>query len=76
MGDIKKDICQILVQNIISSHEIDESSKKKIYYDLKFIMISRNMKKNFKFKIFKVVKLTFKIIFSQLLLRITFDDRF
>ena len=35
-----------------------------------------NVKKKFKFKIFKVMKLMFKIIFSQLLLRITFDDRF
>ena len=60
---------------MITLHEIDESSKKN-YYDLKFIMNSRNMKKKFKFKIFKVMKLTFKIIFSQLLLRITFDDRF
>ena len=34
------------------------------------------MEKKFKFKIFKVMKSTFKIIFSQLLLRITFDDRF
>ena len=34
------------------------------------------MKKEFKFKIFKVMELTFKIIFNQLLLRITFDDRF
>ena len=46
------------------------------YCDLKFIMNSRNVKKKFKFKIFKVVKLTLKFIFSQLLLRITFDDRF
>ena len=48
----------------------------KNYYDLKFIMNSRNMKTKFKFKIFKVMKLTFNIIFSQLLLRITFDDKF
>ena len=34
------------------------------------------MWKKFKFNIFKVMKLMFKIIFSQLLLRITFDDRF
>ena len=44
--------------------------------DLKLIMNSRNVKKNLKFNIFKVMKLTFKIIFTQLLLRITFDDRF
>ena len=36
----------------------------------------KDYEKNFKFKIFKVMKLTFKIIFSQLLLHITFDDRF
>jgi hypothetical protein len=48
----------------------------KDYNDLKFRMNSRNMKKNSKFKIFKVMKFTFKIIFSQLLLRITFDDKF
>ena len=48
----------------------------KNYYDLKFIMNSRNMDKIFKFKIFKVMKLTFKIIFSKLLLHITFEDRF
>ena len=48
----------------------------KNYYDLKFIMNSRNMKKIFKFKIFKVMTLMFEIIFSQLLLRITFDDHF
>ena len=46
------------------------------YDDLKFRMNSRNMKKNSKFKIFKVMKFTFKTIFSQLLLRIAFDDRF
>ena len=34
------------------------------------------MEKIFKFKIFKVMKLTFKILFSQLLLRIIFDDGF
>ena len=34
------------------------------------------MWRKFKFKIFKVMKLTFKIIFSQFLLRIIFDDRF
>ena len=34
------------------------------------------MKRKFKFKKFKIMKLTFKIIFSQLLLHITFDDRF
>ena len=34
------------------------------------------MEKKIKFKILKVMKLTFKIIFSQLLLCITFDDRF
>jgi hypothetical protein len=39
-------------------------------------MNSRGMKKNSKFKIFKVIKFTFKNISSQLLLRITFDDRF
>ena len=33
-------------------------------------------KKNFKFKIFKLMKFTFKTRFSQLLLRIAFDDRF
>ena len=44
--------------------------------DLKFIMNSRNMEKHSKFKIFKVMKFTFKTRFSQLLLRITFDDRF
>ena len=33
-------------------------------------------KKKFKFKIFKVMKFMFKILFSQLLLCITFDDRF
>ena len=33
-------------------------------------------KKKFQFKIFKVMKLTFNILFSQLLLRITFDDKF
>ena len=44
------------------------------YYDLKFIMNSRNMDKNVKFNIFTVMKVTFKIISSQLLLRITFDD--
>ena len=49
--------------------------QKKNYYDLKFITKSRNMKKLFKFKVFKVMKLMFKIIFSYLLLRITFDDR-
>ena len=59
-----KDNCQKLVQNIITLHEIDESLKKN-YFDLKFIMHSRYMKKKFKFK----------IIYSQLLLRITFDDR-
>jgi hypothetical protein len=32
--------------------------------------------KNSKFKIFKVMKFTFKKLFSQLLLCITFDDRF
>ena len=48
----------------------------KLYYDLKFIMNSRNLKKKLKFNIFKVMKVTFKIIFSQLLLRITFDNRF
>ena len=48
----------------------------KNYYDLKFIMNSRNVKKEFKLKIFKVMKLTFEIIFSQMLLCITFDDRF
>ena len=51
---------------------------KKNYYDLKFIMNSRNMKKKFKCKIFKVMKLTFKIIFTQLLyaslLMIGFED--
>ena len=31
--------------------------------------------KKINFKILKVMKLTFKIILSQLLLRITFDDR-
>ena len=40
------------------------------------MMNSRNVKKKFKLKIFKVMKLTFKIILSQLLLRITFHDRF
>ena len=50
--------------------------QKNNYYDLKFIMNLRNMKTKLKFKIFKVMKLTFKIIFSQLLLRISFDDRF
>ena len=34
------------------------------------------MKKKFKFKILKVLKLAFKVILSQLLLRVTFDDRF
>ena len=48
----------------------------KKYYDLKFIMNSKNVKEKFKFKVFKVMKLTFKIIFSQLLSRITFDDKF
>ena len=48
----------------------------KNYYDLNFIMNSRNMKKKLKFKKFKVMILTFKIIFSQLLLCITFNDRF
>ena len=38
-------------------------------------MNSRNVKK-IKYKIFKVMKLTFKNIFSKLLLRLTFDDRF
>ena len=70
-----KDNCQKLVQNIISLHKIDESSKNN-YYDLKFIMNSRNVKKKIEFKIFKVMKLAFKIIFGQLLLRITFYDRF
>ena len=37
---------------------------------------SGNVKKKFKFKKFKVMKFTFKIIFSQLFLRIIFDDRF
>ena len=50
--------------------------QKKFYYDLKFIINSRNMKKKFKLKIFKVMKLTFKIILSQLLLHIIFDDMF
>ena len=36
----------------------------------------KDYEKIFKFKIFKVMKLAFKIIFSQLLLRIIFDDRF
>jgi hypothetical protein len=49
---------------------------KKNYNDLRFIMNSRNMKRNPKFKIFKVMKVTFKTIFSQLLLCATFDDRF
>jgi hypothetical protein len=34
------------------------------------------MKKKSEFKIFKVMKFTFKSIFSQLLLRIAFDDKF
>ena len=50
--------------------------QKNNYYDLKFIINSRNMKKKIKLKIFKVMKLTLKIIFSQLLLRIPFDDLF
>ena len=56
-------------------HEIDNSSKNK-FYDLKFVINSRNMKKKFKFKIFKGMKLTFKMIFGQLLLCITFNNRF
>ena len=36
--------------------------QKNIYYDLKFIMNSRNVKKKSKFRTFKVMKLMFKII--------------
>ena len=54
---------------------MDESLKKH-YDDLKFRMNLRNMKKKSKFKIVKVMKFTFKTIFSQLLLGITYDDRF
>ena len=48
----------------------------KNYYDLQCIRNSRIMKKKFKFKIFKVMKLMFKGIFSEFLLCITFDYRF
>ena len=39
-------------------------TKQKNNFDLEFIMNSRNMKRKFKFKIFKIMKLMFKIIFS------------
>ena len=46
----------------------------KNYYNLKFIMNSRNVTYKFKFKIFKVMKLMFKIKFSQMLLMIDFEN--
>ena len=75
VGDIEK----IIVKNSFKMklHYIKLMNFwKKNYDDLNFIMNSRFMKQNSKFKIFKVMKFTFETIFSQLLLRITFNDKF
>ena len=72
-----KDNCQKLVQNIITLHEIDESSKKN-YYDLKFIMNSRNVKKNSSSKYLRSWNLRSKLYlvgcFYASLLIIDFED--
>ena len=76
VDDIEKIIVKNLFKIFIALHEIDESSIFFLLWPQVCNEFKECEKKEFKFKIFKVMKLTFKIIFSQFLLRITFDDRF
>ena len=72
-----KDDCKKLVQNIISLHEIDMSSKKS-YCDLKFITISKNVKKKSCLKYLRSWNLRSKLYlvscFYASLLMICFED--
>ena len=71
LGDIEENLFKVWLHDMKLMN-----LKRENYYDIKSTMNSRHMKNKIKFKIFKVMKLTMKIIFSQLLLRITVDDRF